>query len=382
MCRIGAHTNDPQLWRFEFAVLEGEDPEEMRKPENYEKILFPYLTHPGNRYGLTQDVQFPEDCLRLRRSIAYTFAAKTCNRWHEGRVMLAGDSAHVFPPFGGQGVKTGIMDATGLAWRLAIATRSNATTEQLDRLLKSWTTERRQHVQLALAYTVRNGDLFTERNTTKMFIRDWLLWLMQLIPAWRKQMQTPYLKPITYNFEAGAAFLPDLGGGASLLQVYCVPIAFAFHSNPPVFFSDDLIYASDKQSLFQLVVLPDNLEQLAQTESLLSEMRTELSHAAITMIMEATYILHHAATPHPLVKTLSSAHIARVATVEEFRQSDLSRGRPDTADYDLYSIKKALGGATFVIVRPDRMVFAACRNKKALERAFEAIERVLMFEDL
>ena len=39
--------------------------------------------------------------------------------WQEGRVFLAGDAAHRFPPAGGFGMNTGIQDAHNLAWKLA-----------------------------------------------------------------------------------------------------------------------------------------------------------------------------------------------------------------------------------------------------------------------
>lgn len=39
------------LWRFEFVVREGEDEDEMAQPRMIRKIVFPYLSHPGKRYG-------------------------------------------------------------------------------------------------------------------------------------------------------------------------------------------------------------------------------------------------------------------------------------------------------------------------------------------
>ena len=40
-----------RLWRFEFVIHDSEDGEEMAKPEMIKKIVFPYITHAGSRYG-------------------------------------------------------------------------------------------------------------------------------------------------------------------------------------------------------------------------------------------------------------------------------------------------------------------------------------------
>ncbi|MFB7934803.1 FAD-dependent monooxygenase [Streptomyces sp. NPDC056039] len=53
-------------------------------------------------------------------------------RYRLGRVLLAGDAAHVHSPAGGQGMNTGLQDAANLAWRLAAVVRGWAPEELLD----------------------------------------------------------------------------------------------------------------------------------------------------------------------------------------------------------------------------------------------------------
>lgn len=43
--------NEDRLWRFEFVVKDHEDGQKMASEEETRKIIMPYLTHPGNRYG-------------------------------------------------------------------------------------------------------------------------------------------------------------------------------------------------------------------------------------------------------------------------------------------------------------------------------------------
>ena len=46
--------------------------------------------------------------------------ADVADRFRDGRVFLAGDAAHLMPPYGGFGGNTGIQDAQNLAWKLAL----------------------------------------------------------------------------------------------------------------------------------------------------------------------------------------------------------------------------------------------------------------------
>jgi 2-polyprenyl-6-methoxyphenol hydroxylase-like FAD-dependent oxidoreductase len=65
--------------------------------------------------------------------------ADVAARFRDGRVFLAGDAAHVMPPYGGYGGNVGIQDAHALAWKLAYVLRGSAG----DELLSTYEAERR-----------------------------------------------------------------------------------------------------------------------------------------------------------------------------------------------------------------------------------------------
>jgi 2-polyprenyl-6-methoxyphenol hydroxylase-like FAD-dependent oxidoreductase len=66
-------------------------------------------------------------------------ATRLAERYRAGRVLLAGDAAHVHPPLGGQGLNLGLQDAFNLGWKLAAAVNGWAPGDLLD----SYGTERR-----------------------------------------------------------------------------------------------------------------------------------------------------------------------------------------------------------------------------------------------
>jgi 2-polyprenyl-6-methoxyphenol hydroxylase-like FAD-dependent oxidoreductase len=66
-------------------------------------------------------------------------ATRLADRYRVGRVLLAGDAAHVHPPLGGQGLNLGIQDSFNLGWKLAAAVHGWAPTDLLD----TYETERR-----------------------------------------------------------------------------------------------------------------------------------------------------------------------------------------------------------------------------------------------
>ena len=65
--------------------------------------------------GIT-DPDFP---IEVHSARSWAMSAEVAERYSNGRVILAGDAAHRFPPAGGFGMNTGIQDAHNLAWKLA-----------------------------------------------------------------------------------------------------------------------------------------------------------------------------------------------------------------------------------------------------------------------
>lgn len=89
----------------------------------------------------------------FRRVRVYTFHARMAERWRDGRVFLAGDAAHLTPPFAGQGMNSGLRDAHNLAWKLAEALH----TDDPEALLDSYETERKPHAWSLITLALRMG---------------------------------------------------------------------------------------------------------------------------------------------------------------------------------------------------------------------------------
>lgn len=90
--------------------------------------------------------------------------------YRAGRVLLAGDAAHVFPPFGGQGMNLGIQDAVGVAWRLASIVHGAD-----ESLLESYQRERRPVAEAVIADVETRRRMYALRHPLARAGRDLLL---------------------------------------------------------------------------------------------------------------------------------------------------------------------------------------------------------------
>jgi 2,4-dichlorophenol 6-monooxygenase len=83
----------------------------------------------------------------------WTMSAQVAEGFRKGRIFLAGDAAHRFPPTGGLGLNSGVQDVHGLCWRLSAVMKGWAA----DRILDSYDVERRAVAQYNADQSLRNA---------------------------------------------------------------------------------------------------------------------------------------------------------------------------------------------------------------------------------
>lgn len=131
----------PGRRRWEYMVLPGESVEEIQKPERAWELLKPWGLNPENA--------------ELERSAVYRFQARWAKVWNKGRCAIAGDAAHLMPPFAGEGMCAGLRDALALGWRLNSILEGKFSPEVLD----SYTTERLEHAKHYINFSQELGKI-------------------------------------------------------------------------------------------------------------------------------------------------------------------------------------------------------------------------------
>jgi 3-(3-hydroxy-phenyl)propionate hydroxylase len=134
-------------------------------------------TTPGRLAELLAPVD-PDD-VELVRVVEYTFRAEVADRWRAGRVLLAGDAAHLSPPFVGQGLGLGLRDVHQLAWKLAAVLAGEAS----DELLDSYQAEREPHARALIGVAQLLGRLMTRGGRVGDGLRRGGLAVVRRIPA-------------------------------------------------------------------------------------------------------------------------------------------------------------------------------------------------------
>jgi 3-(3-hydroxy-phenyl)propionate hydroxylase len=139
--------------RWEFMQLPGESAETLLREDTIRSLLAPYVNGAE---------------VEIERKTVYAFHARVADHWRNGRVFLAGDAAHLMPPFAGQGMNGGMKDAVNLSWKLAAVVTGQARAEILD----SYETERAENVRAMVNLSRRLGAVIMPTNPVLAGLRD------------------------------------------------------------------------------------------------------------------------------------------------------------------------------------------------------------------
>lgn len=162
--------------RYEFMLHDDEREGDMLAPETIARLLREHEAAPGSR---------------IVRKVVYTFHARLADCWSEGRVYLGGDAAHLTPPFAGQGMNSGLRDATNLAWKLAAVTRGELGPE----LLSTYELERRAHAWAMVAFALAIGRVIRPRNALNALLTEQAFRILSIWPKARDYIAQMKFKP-------------------------------------------------------------------------------------------------------------------------------------------------------------------------------------------
>jgi 3-(3-hydroxy-phenyl)propionate hydroxylase len=145
----------PGRHRWEWMLHPGEDATPLMDPAAVRARIDEWLEGEG---------------AEIERAVVYTFHTRMAACWRRGRVLLAGDAAHLMPPFAGQGFSSGARDAFNLAWKLAAVVEGAPPA-----LVDTYEQERRPHVAAMQRLANLMGGFVQSTTPRRVRMRDaWL----------------------------------------------------------------------------------------------------------------------------------------------------------------------------------------------------------------
>lgn len=134
----------------------------------------------------------PMTAADLERCTTYRFHALVARPWRVGRVFVAGDAAHMMPPFAGQGLNSGIRDVDNLTWKLEAVLRGRAGPA----LLATYEPERRPHAEAMIALSVRLGKVVMTSDARVARLRDTTVRAAARVGPLRRYLAEARFKPV------------------------------------------------------------------------------------------------------------------------------------------------------------------------------------------
>ena len=185
-----------QRRRWEFMLLPGENENDVLREEHIQNLL--------QQVGCTYTPH-------ITRKAIYTFHAAIATTFARGRIFLLGDAAHLMPPFGGQGMNSGLRDAHNLCWKLALVFHKLAAPQLLD----TYEQERYSHVAAMIRFSSFLGRTIMPTSKPIAMLRDVVLRTLNAIPFTRTIFTEASIKPAP-RYKRGAIVRHNLRTGRAL----------------------------------------------------------------------------------------------------------------------------------------------------------------------
>lgn len=155
------HRQPDDVWRLDFQLGWNIDREAAVRPENVDPFI---------RAMLGEGVEYSREWYSV-----YTFQCRRMARFVHGRVVFAGDSAHLVSPFGARGCNGGFADIDNLGWKLDLVLRGRAD----ESLIETYNTEAIATADENILNSTRSTDFLTPKSTASLALRDAVLELAQ-----------------------------------------------------------------------------------------------------------------------------------------------------------------------------------------------------------
>ncbi|KAF9869768.1 FAD binding domain-containing protein [Colletotrichum karsti] len=371
--RFGPHTD--RTWRHEFRV------DEVGGPIYPEELFWEHISQsitlkkdPVRGHQFDEAVEYPRDCIEILRCRPFKFVHKCVNRWYDKRTLLIGDAAHVFPPFAGQGIASGVRDAHQLAWRLALLLRTNTDPDTNTDVLESWAAERRRSVDDAARMSMVSGTVCNNQPTLFILALAKLHEFIKSVPMLRGYDLVARQERRGFRGVPGGFFVEAYNGGARLAQIHVLSSL----SQSPIL-SDDLLRQSG--TIFTVLLIGNGNSE--DTNELYMDAKDAISAASLNpnVLTEESIVIYDPLSGESQTNCeLSEEEQNKAESHREIFSPVPTSGLelPRASGYNSTSYLARLGPSTkFVIARPDMFVFACAGSKKELTYCLDQLRERL-----
>ncbi len=199
------HKQPDDVYRIDLQLGPEADPEVERRPENVRPRI----------EAIVGDRPFEIDWISV-----YTFQCRRLERFVHGRVVFAGDSAHIVSPFGARGGNGGIQDVDNLAWKLAAIAKSEAS----ESLIATYDEERIRGADENILNSARSTSFMTPKSQMERIFREEALAMAATEPFARRLVNSGRLSlpclldRLSLQSEDDPGFLGGLAPGSPCLD--------------------------------------------------------------------------------------------------------------------------------------------------------------------